>query len=253
MNKNQSGSTHMIIIAVLASVLIGALGFMFWQNIINKPTEVATANTPSSSVSTTPALKSYCTPLEKLCFDYANNWTYKADKVDGAVDGVSEIITISDADGKTWLRLQAGLDGIGGTCGNDDNSYSKILKTHTTDITGAYLVSDATKDYVVDTVYAINWITYSGANKNWTIDMELNNSKAAPTVGKIDVCDLGLGVFAGKNIKLADSHGAGATSFKYYSNNSTDSTYATEAAAAAALETPEAKKAYAILQSAHYE
>jgi len=42
-SRNQSGSAHVVIIIVLVVVLIGALGFIFWQNFIK--TDQPTANT----------------------------------------------------------------------------------------------------------------------------------------------------------------------------------------------------------------
>jgi hypothetical protein len=281
MNKHQSGSTHVVIIVALAVVLVGALGFLFWQNFINKPPVTENISTyaecakaegsviqesyPETCVTkggqrftnTTQAasiapLKNYCSPVEKLCFDYPNDWTVKSEVVDGDTDGVAERIVVSDQTGKSWLRLQTGMGGLGGMCSNEDKSYSNILKTHTTKVTGSYLVNQVAKDYMVDTAYALSWITYSGTNKNWTIDMELNNSKTAQAVGKVDPCDIGLGVINGKNAKASGSTTAGAVAFKYYTGKDADTTYSTEAAATAALATPEATKAYTIVESARY-
>ncbi len=281
MNKNQSGSAHVIIIAILAVALIGALGFLFWQNFINKSPEaekiltyaqcakaegsVIQESYPETCVTkdgqrftnseqkvTDLPLKNYCSPLEKICFDYPSDWTVKPEQVNNDTDGVAERIVVADQTGKSWLRLETGMGGLGGMCSNEDKSYSKILKTHTTKIAGNYLVNEVAKDYMVDTAYSLSWITYNGTTKNWTADMELNNSKTAQAVGKVDPCDIGLGVINGKNAKASGSSTAGAVAFKYYTGSNTDTTYSTEAAATAALATPEAVKAYTILESAHY-
>jgi hypothetical protein len=45
MQKSESGSAHVIIIAILSVALIGAVGILFWQNFINKPTEKASTDT----------------------------------------------------------------------------------------------------------------------------------------------------------------------------------------------------------------
>ncbi|MDB5176854.1 MAG: hypothetical protein JWN75_522 [Candidatus Saccharibacteria bacterium] len=281
MNK-QSGSAHVIVIIVLAAALIGAIGFLFWQNIINKSPVAATVSQYADCVKSEGSVlqetypetcvtkagqrfvnpdqkanavtpKKYCTPIEKLCFDYPNDWSVASEKVNADTDGVAERFVISDQTGKSWLRLETGMGGLGGTCSNEDKSYTNILKTHTTSVKGSYLVNDTAKDYMVDTAYALSWITYSGTNKNWTMDMELNNSKTAQAVGKVDPCDIGLGVINGKNIKAGGSATAGAVAFKYYKGNDINVTYATEASATAALSAPEAAKAYDILQSARYE
>ena len=282
MNKNQNGSVHVLIVAVLAVILIGVLGYMFWSNFINKPGSLASVsnyaeciklkdsvvqlsypetcvtkdgerftNTDQKMVAS--PLKKYCTPIEKICFDYPNNWSYTSQKVDGDTDGLSERIIISDQTGKPWLRLQTGLTGVGGSCGNEDNSYIKIFKTHTTKITGSYLISQAAKEYMVDTMYVVGWTSYNGTDKKWTANMELNNSKAALSVGKKDICDLGIGVFNGKNAKIAGTDNIGAIKFGLNKDGNTDSIYETESDATNALSAPDAMKAYDILQSARYE
>jgi hypothetical protein len=45
--SSQKGSTHVIIIVILVVALLGALGFVFWQNFMNKP---APANNETSKV-----------------------------------------------------------------------------------------------------------------------------------------------------------------------------------------------------------
>lgn len=37
MSKKQTGSTHVIVISLLMTFLVGSLLFIFWQNVINKP------------------------------------------------------------------------------------------------------------------------------------------------------------------------------------------------------------------------
>jgi hypothetical protein len=60
MNK-QSGSTYVVLVVVLVVALIGALGFIFWQNILVKPTndsakQAATSVSQKNTSSSTPAL-----------------------------------------------------------------------------------------------------------------------------------------------------------------------------------------------------
>lgn len=50
MKKRQSGSAHLVITVILVVSLLGALGFIYWQNFINKKDQ---AVTPSTSQSTT--------------------------------------------------------------------------------------------------------------------------------------------------------------------------------------------------------
>lgn len=256
MKKSESGSAHVIIIAILAIALVSALGMLFWQNIISKPKadDSKTVASVSPTPQPTPSTKTYCAPLEKLCFDYLSTWTVKSEAVNSASDGIAERVVVSDDTGTPWLSLQTGMGGIGGTCGADDGSYSKILETHTTGIHGSYLVNESAKDYMVDMASAIRWISYDATAKHWTGSMELNDSTASQSVGKVGPCDIGIGVINGKNAKAEGSNQPGAVEFSYYTGkNANPTTYATEAEASAALSTTAAMKAYAILTSARYQ
>ena len=66
MQKSESGSAHVIIIAVLAVVLIGALGFIFWQNFIQaKPSDnVASTTTGIKTDSTQTKEEVKATPTD---------------------------------------------------------------------------------------------------------------------------------------------------------------------------------------------
>ncbi len=47
--KKQSGSAHVIIVIVLVIALLGSLGFIFWQNFVNKTTNSDTIKTGDTS------------------------------------------------------------------------------------------------------------------------------------------------------------------------------------------------------------
>lgn len=49
MKHKQSGSVHLIITVILVLALLGALGFIFWQNFINKKDSTATTTTTTST------------------------------------------------------------------------------------------------------------------------------------------------------------------------------------------------------------
>lgn len=257
MKKTEAGSAHVVIVAMLTIALIGALGFIFWQNIINKPTnDSTTAATKTTSPSPSVAvLKSFCAPLEKLCFDYPSNWTVKSESVNPDKDSVAEKIFVQNEAGKSLLELQTGMSGIGGTCGsNDDGSYVKIVQTHTTAVTGSYLVDKVAEKYVSTTAYAVSSLSYDGTTKDWTVSMDLNSNKSVQTVGKIDPCDVGLGVLNGKHAAWSSSTTEpGGVVFEQYNEGNTMPRYGSEAEAMAVLNSSDGKKAYAVLQSARYE
>ncbi len=49
---SQAGSAHLVIIIVLAILLLGVLGFVFWQNFMNKPATTTKTDNTTQSVST---------------------------------------------------------------------------------------------------------------------------------------------------------------------------------------------------------
>lgn len=57
--NNETGSTHVVIIVVLIAVILGLLGFVFWQNFIQKkdttPSASTTTTTSKAVTETTPA------------------------------------------------------------------------------------------------------------------------------------------------------------------------------------------------------
>jgi hypothetical protein len=258
--SHQEGSTHVIIITVLTLALVSAIGVLFWQNILSKPAPKdsitsVTAKSPTPSVA---ALKTYCTPLEKMCFDYPNDWSVTPANVSEANDGKAEQIAISDDSGKQWLELQTGLTGVGGACG-DGGSTIEITKSNPTKVTNV-TVSDAGKAYYGTTQYAISYITSpssGGTINDWSINMELNGALSDTKTGKLDsLCDIGLPIFEGRNADdgLNDGkHGYIEFSNTFDGDNKSYRGFSSEAETRAFLAQPDATKAYAILQSAHYE
>lgn len=281
----EAGSAHLALGMVIAALLIGVIGFLFWQNVLNKPaasevvsyaecvksqeskilesypercvTKVGKSFTNPDQKAAKPqaiSTKKFCAPLEKLCFEHPTSWTVTSEAVNQQDNGISERFVVADESGKPWLRLETGLSGVGGSCGNEDGSYAKILKTHTSGIAGSYLVNAGSEQFSDPAAYAVGMITYNGTSKKWTMSMNLNTSKATHAIAKIDVCEVGLAVLNGKNAKFDPSvDSVGAVTFGYYHGSKDDPTYATEAEAAAALSSAGATKAYDILQSARYQ
>jgi hypothetical protein len=59
--QNQSGSAHVVIIVILILALLGTLGFVFWQNFIQKK-DTAPTTTTTSAPSTAPATATTTAP-----------------------------------------------------------------------------------------------------------------------------------------------------------------------------------------------
>src|SRR6476469_2643231 len=88
--KHQKGSIHVIIIAVLATALLGMLGFVFWQNFIHKSSPVTLSTAPSKKAEssknnlnqdnqTKVAVKSFTSPLSGFTVQYPSDWLVTSD------------------------------------------------------------------------------------------------------------------------------------------------------------------------------
>jgi hypothetical protein len=118
MKKLESGSLHMVIIAILGAGLIVTLGLLFYQNVLIKDNDstVTTSSELSKNKSeNTTALKSYCTDKEMLCFEYPNTW--KIEKLTTDESAGAEKLSVTSEDGQLTLEFIAGISGIGSCCG----------------------------------------------------------------------------------------------------------------------------------------
>lgn len=117
MSKNESGSIHAIIIGFLTIGLVGAIGFIFWQNFINKSSSNSSASlNKQSSDKAAVVTKRYCAKQEKVCFNYPSRWTLD-DKsaVKSTVVGADNI-KLTSPDKIVVLRFVSGIgpnDGMG--------------------------------------------------------------------------------------------------------------------------------------------
>ncbi|HRF28147.1 MAG TPA: hypothetical protein PL051_00700 [Candidatus Saccharibacteria bacterium] len=76
--RSQKGFAHAVLIIGLVIALIGALGFVFWQNFVHKApaatnTQIMTKKSkkPDTTIKLT---ESYVMPSENLVFSYPSNW-----------------------------------------------------------------------------------------------------------------------------------------------------------------------------------
>ena len=171
---------------------------------------------------------------------------------------MAETIAIKDSANKKWLQLQTGMSGLGGACGSEEGSYTRVLETHTTALKGAYLSSTNTEaaKYTGDQAYAVKSISYNSTAKLYMASLKLYVTKAAANVGSMDACALGLGIFPGKNVTIKyvdDTTDHGAIAFGSSNGDAINEDYATEKEAVAALQTADANKAMSILKSVRYE
>jgi hypothetical protein len=137
--NSQKGSAHVIIITVLVAALIGALGFVFWQNFINKSPADSNVKTGVAAKQKTQATATYQTfTLDALgiSFQYPQGWTVTT-KFDGsATDEYGNKlleVDVADEQGAKVAALQ-NPTGLGGMCDPSDTNTYETLEAVKTDL-----------------------------------------------------------------------------------------------------------------------
>lgn len=125
MNRTQSGSAHVVLIIVLILALAGALGWIFWQNFVTKPTEVTKISEKAvdKDAASVEAYKGVRTSSAGNAFSVKvpNGWKLMSNNVDDDAFGLNYVTTGPGIDGKLDYNAdaeptvtQAELGGWGG-------------------------------------------------------------------------------------------------------------------------------------------
>ena len=286
MKQRQSGHTLLIIVIVVMSLaILGLLGFVFWQNFVNKPasgsnvtnyTECKAATNskiletfpeqcvtsdgrtfvgPTTSTTEETKLASYCTKAEKLCFDYPSDWKVETVVVDTAEPGASfDKLKISSPDGAMVLQLQTGISGLGGTCPEEVQTSVYVLDS--TPIAG---LTGYKTDYRQDQA-VVSRTVYKVEEEKFVAALYVTAAPDYAKSGTIQACGIGFSQFLdGKNSVVSsdyDSAGAmsiGYTGIDFYSGESQATIYSSVDSAKAAYKTDTYVQAAAILSSLRYE
>lgn len=111
----QKGSIHVAIIIILVIALIGALGFVFYQNFVNKP---ARQNTQNAQQKEAPKLKTARVDFEKTTYalDYPEGWSESALGQNADYRDMS----ITNPDGSIEVVFNVAAGGLGGMCDTED-------------------------------------------------------------------------------------------------------------------------------------
>ena len=123
MSGTQRGSAvHIIIIVVLATLLVGLVGFVFWQNFIVQKDMPAVVETPVAApegTSELTTLKEFRTKQHDISFQYPQDWTVEELVDEGSTDMLYISSTqIKNAQGKLVAQLSLG-GGVGGACDDE--------------------------------------------------------------------------------------------------------------------------------------
>lgn len=128
--KYQSGSSHMmIIVVILVLALIGALGFVYYQNFIQKDDSQSADTTSTTSTTTTDqangsdvavstiTYNTFTDSLYDISFKYPDTWTLTPIDIPMAEDPYwNRSLEVINENGEIVAKLILGLSGIGGTC-----------------------------------------------------------------------------------------------------------------------------------------
>lgn len=118
--SSQKGSAHAIVIVLLIVALLGALGFVFYQNFIQKPVE--TTSVQSDKDAQPSEVKNQRVAFESKIYtlDYPTDWTAANEVRD---DGSSSAI-LQNSDKTIRINFSVSRGAPGGTC--DTTSQRKV-------------------------------------------------------------------------------------------------------------------------------
>lgn len=104
MKQRQSGSAHVVVIIVLVLALAGALGWIFWQNFVTKPVQVADSSEKAVDKDVAP-VESYkgvrtSSAGDAFSIKVPNGWKLMSNNVDDDAFGLDYVATGPGIDGK---------------------------------------------------------------------------------------------------------------------------------------------------------
>jgi hypothetical protein len=114
--KEQGSATHLAIVVTLVVVIIGLLGFVFWQNFLNKEAKDGpkTSASQTTEVETSTLPESYTSDYGMFSLRYPADWKLATDVTD-----MGEASSLTSPSG-TVLSLVAHGFGRGGSCSAED-------------------------------------------------------------------------------------------------------------------------------------
>ncbi len=134
MNKQQ-GFAHQVLIIGLMVTIIGALGFIFWQNFIYKAPETKTVTvkktTITKSTDQTSEDKTYTNKILGISFNYPGNWTVNDKDVKQEEQGYTIAnIEVLNETGESEAWFSTGYS-LGGVCGEDAEQTQTLYSEDT--------------------------------------------------------------------------------------------------------------------------
>lgn len=177
--KSQSGFAHLAILTIAITVaLVGALGYIYWQNFLQSKKQVVADSKNSSSVQILSKEISETASGENLTLNYPTSWTTTNTTLP---DATQVDINIVSPDNAVTVSMSTHMDGVGGTCGDEPN----------------YLIKQATayrlKDYPGFGLHAV--IVHDDTNGyHYAARVSEDRSSTKILAGE-SACNIGIGVF----------------------------------------------------------
>lgn len=149
--QKHSGAAHLIIVTIILAIgLVGAVGYVAWDKLVNEPNSnsVAEDNSLSTNDEKKPieninndevldpyeGWKTYKTDQYNISFKYPSDWTVGNPKyINKDYPYVSRSVEIKNIHNDVVANLTLGVSGLGGVCGDILPTYS-VLETEAVDI-----------------------------------------------------------------------------------------------------------------------
>lgn len=164
-----TGSAHVIIIVCLVVALVGTLGVVFYQNVIQKraASEQATSTSTTQSSSNTTdgtsvSLTQFTSHKYLIRFNYPSSWSVSELVSEDQADWYASVVTVKNDKGLTVAQLGTGGQ-FGGAC---DPSAPTITATTIIDNSvSAKGITTAHYGYTIVKSEDGTYVTYYGLNK----------------------------------------------------------------------------------------
>lgn len=157
--QKHSGAVHLIIVTILLAIgLIGAVGYVAWDKLVNEKQDVSSVqedDNSSNSNNNQEVADKEVDPYEgwktvtetasgeNLSLKYPSNWSVSKETYAGPYD----MINITNPDSSVKISFAANLQGIGGVCPTDDPAYViySVTKEDVTNYSGYKFYSAITQ------------------------------------------------------------------------------------------------------------
>ncbi len=158
---NQKGFS--VVEALIILVVLGILGFagyFVWsKNTSGSGSDVSVQKktVEKAREHNSTAKKTYCMPLEKLCFEYPDTWdvVYSTEKL--PIDNATvEKVTVRNQKQEETILVQTAFPQVGGGCDESDQRKQYVVTSEAT--RAKTVLNSARSEWMTDTMHAVQFI-----------------------------------------------------------------------------------------------